>query len=51
MGLSVFDLMRQGPRVKHEAVLFPFDLLESRRGDDGGSAAARGPLLGKGARP
>jgi bifunctional non-homologous end joining protein LigD len=28
MGLSVFDLLRHGPRVKHDAVLFAFDLLE-----------------------
>jgi len=27
-GLSVFDLLRHGPRVKYEAVLFAFDLLE-----------------------
>ena len=27
-GLSVFDLLRHGPRVKHNAVLFAFDLLE-----------------------
>jgi bifunctional non-homologous end joining protein LigD len=27
-GLSVFDLLRHGPWVKHEAVLFAFDLLE-----------------------
>jgi bifunctional non-homologous end joining protein LigD len=27
-GLSVFELLRRGPRVKHEAVLFAFDLLE-----------------------
>lgn len=28
MDLSVFDLLRDGPWVKHEAVLFAFDLLE-----------------------
>ena len=27
-GLPVFDLLRHGPRVKREAVLFAFDLLE-----------------------
>jgi bifunctional non-homologous end joining protein LigD len=27
-GLSVFDLLRHGPRVKRNAVLFAFDLLE-----------------------
>jgi bifunctional non-homologous end joining protein LigD len=27
-GLSVFELLRRGPRVKREAVLFAFDLLE-----------------------
>jgi bifunctional non-homologous end joining protein LigD len=26
--LTVFDLLRHGERVKHEAVLFAFDLLE-----------------------
>jgi ATP-dependent DNA ligase len=28
MGLSVFDMLRGGPRVKRNAVLFSFDLLE-----------------------
>jgi bifunctional non-homologous end joining protein LigD len=28
MGLSVFDMLRHGPRVKRNAVLFSFDLLE-----------------------
>jgi bifunctional non-homologous end joining protein LigD len=27
-GLSVFELLRHGPRVKRNAVLFAFDLLE-----------------------
>src|SRR5262245_5353980 len=27
-GLPVFDLLRHGPRVKRDAVLFAFDLLE-----------------------
>src|SRR5690348_12570075 len=27
-GLAVFDLLRHGPRIKHDAVLFAFDLLE-----------------------
>src|SRR5262249_37863413 len=27
-GLAVFDLLRHGPRIKHDAVLFTFDLLE-----------------------
>jgi bifunctional non-homologous end joining protein LigD len=27
-GLSVFDLLRHGPRIKPDAVLFAFDLLE-----------------------
>jgi len=27
-GLAVFDLLRHGPRIKPEAVLFAFDLLE-----------------------
>jgi bifunctional non-homologous end joining protein LigD len=27
-GLPVFDLLRHGSRIKHEAVLFAFDLLE-----------------------
>jgi ATP-dependent DNA ligase len=28
MGVSVFDMLRRGPRVKRNAVLFSFDLLE-----------------------
>jgi ATP-dependent DNA ligase len=28
MGLSVFDMLRRGPRVKRNAVLFSFDLVE-----------------------
>jgi bifunctional non-homologous end joining protein LigD len=28
MGLSVFDMLRHGPRVKRNAVLFSFDLVE-----------------------
>jgi bifunctional non-homologous end joining protein LigD len=27
-GLAVFDLLRHGPRIKHDAILFAFDLLE-----------------------
>jgi hypothetical protein len=30
-GLSVFELLRHGPRVKRNAVLFAFDLLEHHR--------------------
>jgi bifunctional non-homologous end joining protein LigD len=34
MGLSVFDKLRRGPRIKRDAVLFSFDLLElDGRGD------------------